>query len=196
MHSPGRWWRAVGLVVVLLLLVLPASASAATTVRVRAGSHYHAAHILPAAAPPVTIGAHARVHLGAAPGYAAAGVQGTSPGAQGSTVILAACAGACTDRYRPASAPALPAGAYVERVTFTVTQPHHAGPAIGFDVNIAVHLSTGWVFGRGYFSTGLAPGGATSTVTLNIFVNLGGAVPTVRAVEVTVDRCNATTGCP
>ncbi|MGD0587541.1 MAG: hypothetical protein ABSA63_01940 [Thermoplasmata archaeon] len=196
MKWSGRRWQGVGIVVLLLLVVIPASASAATTVRVFTAHHYFAAHITPAAAPPVTIGAHVLVHLGAAPGYPAAGVQGTSPGLQGTTAVLAACAAACTDRYRPASSAALRAGAYVEEVTFTVTQPHHAGPAIGFDVDVAVHLTTGWVFGKGYFSTGLATGAAASRVTLDFYVNLGAALPTVRAVEVSLDRCNATTGCP
>jgi hypothetical protein len=179
-----------------LLVVIPASASAATTVRAFVGSHYFDRRITPAAAPPVTIGAHALVHLGAAPGYAAAGVQGTSPGLEGTTVVLAACAAACTRNYRPAASAALPAGSYVEQVTFTVTQPHHAGPAVGFDVDVAVHLTTGWVFGKGYLSTGLATGAAASTITLHLYVNLGAVLPTVRAVEVTLNRCAVTTGCP
>jgi hypothetical protein len=196
MKRSGRGWQGVSLVVLLVLVVVPAVASAATSVRTFPASPYLAARITPAVAPPVTIGAHARVYLGAAPGYIAAGVQGSSPGLEGTTVALAPCAVACTDSYRPASAPAIPARHYVERVTFTVTQPRHGGPAVGFDVEVAVHLSTGWVFGKGYFSTGAALGGRTSTITLRLFVDLGAAVPAVNAVEVTLNRCTATTGCP
>ena len=196
MRRMRLWVRTVGLVALVLLMALPPSASAATTVRTFTASHYSAVHLLPAAAPPVTIGAHALLHLRLAPGYAAAGTQGVSPGVQGTTVILAACAVACTDRYRPASSAAIPAGAYVERITFTVTQPRNTGPAVGFDVDVAVHLTTGWVSGRGYFSTGVATGAATSTITLDLFVYLAAARPTVSAVEVTLDRCATTTGCP
>jgi hypothetical protein len=183
-------------VVLLLLVIIPASASAATTVRAFPGSPYLTLKITPLAAPPVTIGAHARVHLGGAPGYAAAGVQGTSPGGQGSTVVLAPCAGACTRNYRPASTPALAAGHYTERVSFRVVQPPHAGPAVGFQVDVAVHLTTGWIFGKGYFSTGVAPGAATSIITLRLFVDLGAALPTILSVEVTLNRCVLTTSCP
>jgi len=111
-------------------------------------------------------------------------------------VVLPACGGACTDRYRPASSVAIAAGHYTDRVIFTVTQPPATGAAIGFDLEIAVHLTTRWVFGTGYFSTGVATGATTSTVTLRIYVDLGTAVPTVEAVEVTVNRCLSTTGCP
>ncbi|MGD1100398.1 MAG: hypothetical protein ABR888_08690 [Thermoplasmata archaeon] len=196
MKRSGGGWRAFGLVVLLLLVVIPASASAATSVRTFTASHYFVAKVTPAAAPPVTIGAYAVRYMGAAPGYAAAGVQGTSSGLQGTTVVLPSCAGACTDRYRPASSPAIAAGHYTERVIFTVTQPRAAGPAVGFDVDVAVHLRTGWVSGFGYFSTGVATGAATSTISLRLYVDLGTANPTVLAVEVTVNRCTSTTGCP
>ncbi|HKN06182.1 MAG TPA: hypothetical protein VJ021_01065 [Thermoplasmata archaeon] len=196
MRSSRRPWHGLGLAILLLLVVIPASASAATTVRSFPGSPYLTVKTAPLAAPPVTIGAQALLHFRGAPGYVAAGVQGTSPGLEGTPVVLAACAAACTDRYRPASAPALPAGDYIERVIFTVVQPGHAGPAVGFDVEVAVHLTTGWVFGNGYFSTGVATGGATSTITLRLYVDLGAALPTVTSVEVTVNRCTLTTGCP
>jgi len=189
-------WQGLGLAILLLLVVVPATASAATTVRSFPGSPYFTAKTAPLAAPPVTIGANALVHLRGAPGWVAAGVQGASAGLEGTPVVLAACTAACTDRYRPASAPALPARDYTERVIFTVTQPGLAGPAVGFDVEVAVHLTTGWVFGNGYFSTGVATGAATSTVTLRLYVDLGAAIPTVTSVEVTVNRCTLTTGCP
>jgi len=189
-------WQGVGLTILLILVLLPSFASAATSVGTLPGSHYFAARATPAPTPPVTIGAHARVHLVVAPGYPAAGTQGSSPGLQGTTVVLASCAAACTRNYRPASAPALPAGHYAERVTLTVTQPRHAGPAVGFDVEVAVHLTTGWIFGKGYFSTGVATGATTATITLRLFVDLGAAFPTITAVRVTVDRCALTTGCP
>ena len=191
----GRW-KGVGLVVLLLLVVLPSLASGATTVRTFSASHYFAAKLAPLAAPPVTVGANLNVHLAVAPGYPAAGVQGPSVGLQGTTVVLPSCARACTDRYRPASSPALAAGDFAERVIFTVTQPGIAGPAVGFDLEIAVHLTTGWVFGNGYLSTGVGTGAAAATVTLRMFVNLGLAAPTVTAVEVTLNRCLSTTGCP
>jgi hypothetical protein len=188
-------WHGIGLVVAILLIVVPSSVSAATTVRVFT-LHSTAVRITPSAAPPVTIGAYAVRHFAAAPGYAAAGVQGASPGLDGTTVVLPACAAACTDRYRPASSVAIAAGHYTERVIFTVTQPGSAGPAVGFDLEIAVHLTTGWVVGMGYFSTGVATGTGTSTVTLRMYVDLGTAAPTVSAVEITVNRCSSTTGCP
>jgi hypothetical protein len=196
MRRSGSRWHGLGLVVLLLLVVVPSTASAATSVRPFTASHYYANKVTLLAAPPVVIGARAVVHLGAAPGYAAAGVQGTSSGLQGTTVVLPSCAAACTDRYRPASSVALAAGHYTERVTFTVTQPRNVGPAIGFDVDVAVHLTTGWVYGKGYFSTGVATGAATSTITLRLFVDLGTAVPTVEAVEVSLNHCTVTTGCP
>ena len=196
MRGPGGLGHWLGLTLLLLLLVIPSSVSAATTVRVFHASPYLVQHVVPLAAPPVTIGANAVVHFRVAPGYAAAGVQGTSPGLQGTTVVLAACAGTCTDRYRPASSVAIAAGHYADRVLFTVTQPGRAGPAVGFDLEIAVHLATGWVFGMGYFSTGVATGAGTATINLRMYVDLGAAVPTVIAVEVTVNRCLSTTGCP
>lgn len=196
MRRPRGLWQGLGLAVLLLLVVIPSSASAATSVRVFTGSNYFAGQIALAAAPPVTIGAYALREFVAAPGYAEAGVQGTSPGLEGTTVVLPSCAAACTDRYRPASAPAIAAGEYAERVIFTVTQPGDAGPAVGFDVEIAVHTGTGWVFGTGYFSTGVATGAATSTITLRLYVELGTAAPTVTAVEITVNRCLSTTACP
>jgi hypothetical protein len=67
---------------------------------------------------------------------------------------------------------------------------------VGFDLEIAVHLTTGWVFGMGYFSTGVATRTGTSTVSLRMYVDLGTTAPTVLAVEVTVNRCSSTTGCP
>jgi hypothetical protein len=196
MRGLGGLWQGLGLVVLLLLVVIPSSASAATSVSTFAASHYFAARITLAAAPPVATGAYATLHLGVAPGYAAAGVQGTSPGLQGTTVVIPSCAAACTDRYRPAASAILAAGHYVERVIFTVTQPRNTGPALGFDVDIAVHLTTGWVVGIGYFSSGVATGAGTSTISLRLYVDLGTAAPTVTTVEVTVNLCTSTAGCP
>jgi hypothetical protein len=81
-------------------------------------------------------------------------------------------------------------------VIFTVTQPRNTGPAVGFDVDIAVHLTTGWVVGIGYFSSGVGAGAATSTISLRLYVDLGTAAPTVTTVEVTVNGCTSITGCP
>jgi hypothetical protein len=197
MNRSGRWARTIGLCAIVLLLAIPAISSASTTVRTFTASPYFDHQSAAPAAPPVTIGAHAVVRLGRAPAYAAAGVQGTSPGLQGTGVVLASCAlGTCIANYRPASAPALPARHYTERVTFTVTQPSRVGTAVGFDVDVGVDLATGWVFGRGYFSTGVDTHATTSTVTLRLFVDLGAAVPTVNAVQVTVNLCTSATGCP
>jgi hypothetical protein len=188
--------QGVGIIVLVLLVGLSTSASASTTVRTFAGSPYFTAHPALAVAPPVTIGAHVVAHFGGVATAPAAGVQGTSPGLEGTTVVLASCAARCTDRYRPASAPVLPTGHYTERVTFTVVQPAHTGQAVGFDVDVGVQLTTGWVFGVGYFSTGVATGAAPSTVTVRLYIDLGAAAPTVSAVEVTVNPCVSTTGCP
>jgi hypothetical protein len=196
MRKPGGLWHWLGLAVLLLLVALPSSATAATSVRVFPAAPYKDVHLTPLAAPPVTIGAHVVRYFGAAPGYAAAGVQGSSPGLEGTTVVLAACVGACIDRYRPASSVAIAAGHYTDRVTFTVTQPGRAGPAVGFDLIIAVHLATGWVVGTGYFSTGVSTGAGTSTITLRMYVDLGTAAPTVLSVDVAVNRCLSTTACP
>lgn len=196
MRRPRGLWHWFGLATLLLLVALPTTASAATTVRVFPAAPYLVEHLTPLAAPPVTIGAYAVREFAVAPGYAAAGVQGTSPGLEGTTVVLPSCAGACTDRYRPASSTAIAAGDYAERVIFTVTQPGAAGPAVGFDVEVAVHLTSGWVFGTGYFSTGVATTAGTSTVTLRLYVSLGTAVPTVEVVEIVVNRCLSTTACP
>jgi len=196
MRQPRRLWHWLGLASLVLLVALPTSTLAATTVTAHAPDRYLTQHLTPLAAPPVTVGANAVRYFAAAPGYGAGGVQGTSPGLEGTTVTLAACVGACTDRYRPASSVAIAAGHYTDRVIFTVTQPRAAGPAVGFDLEIAVHLTTGWVFGMGYFSTGVSTGAATSTITLRIYVDLGTAAPTVEAVEVTVNRCLSTTACP
>lgn len=197
MRKSSPLMRGSAIVLLLLLLAIPSTASAATTVGVFSASPYLASAPTPAAAPPVTIGAHALIRFGfAPPGYAAAGVQAPSAGLQGTTLILPPCATACTDRYRPASSPALIARHFAERVTFRVVQPQHVGPAVGFDVEVAVHLTTGWVFGKGYFSTGVTPGATTHVITLLLFVDLGAARPTVTAVEVSVNRCTATTGCP
>ncbi|HTT45214.1 MAG TPA: hypothetical protein VMH38_04275 [Thermoplasmata archaeon] len=196
MRRPRGLWQWLGLVSLLLLVALPTTASAATTVRVGPTQRYLVEHLTPLAAPPVVIGAHATLRFAIAPRYVAAGVQGSSPGLQGTTVTLASCGGACTDLYRPASSPRLGANHYAERVTFAVTQPRAAGPAVGFDVQVAIHLSSGWVFGTGYFSTGVSPGAGTTAVTLRLFVDLGTAAPTVLAVEVVVNRCLSTTGCP
>jgi len=196
MRQPHRLWHWLGLSLILVLFVLPTTAFAATTLRTLPAHPYLVVHVTLLAPPPVTIGANAVRYFGFAPGYAAAGTQGTSPGLEGTTVVLPACAGACTDRYRPASSAAIAAGDYTDRVIFTVTQPPAAGPAVGFDLEIAVHLTTGWVFGTGYFSTGVSTGAATSTITLRMYVNLGTAVPDVEVVEVTVNRCLATTACP
>lgn len=191
----GRW-HGLALALMVLLIAVPSLASGATSVRALAPSHYLVIHPALAPAPPVTIGANVRVYRGVAPGYPAGGVQGTSPGLEGTTVVLASCAAACTDNYRPASAPALPGGHYLERVTFTVVQPRHAGPATGFDLEVAVLLSTGWVVGKGYFSTGVATGATTATLTLRLFIDLGTAIPTITKVEVTVNPCGSTTTCP
>jgi hypothetical protein len=195
MRGPGGLRHWLGLAVLLLLLTLP-TAAASTTVRVFHAAPYLVERVTPLAAPPVVIGANAVVHLRFAPGYVAAGVQGNTPGLQGTTVTLAGCAGTCTVRYRPASSPAISAGHYTERVLFTVTQPGRAGPAVGFDVEVAIHLGAGWVIGTGYFSTGLATTAGTSTVRVFFYVDLGPAAPAVSAVEVVDNRCLATTACP
>ncbi|HYB79197.1 MAG TPA: hypothetical protein VEG66_05500 [Thermoplasmata archaeon] len=196
MRKPRRLWHWLALTGLILLFALPSSASAATTLRVFHAAPYLDVRVTLLAAPPVTTGAHGLRHFFFAPGYAAAGVQGSSPGLEGTTVVLPACTGACIDQYRPASSAAIAAGHYAERVTFTVTQPGAAGPAVGFDLEVAVHLTTGWVVGDGYFSTGVATGAATATITLRVYVDLGTAAPTVEAVEVAVNRCLSTTGCP
>ena len=193
-HGGLRHW--LGLTLLLLLVAIPASASAATSVRVISAAPHLVVHVVPLPAPPVTVGASATRLFRFAPGYGDAGVQGNTPGLKGTTVILASCAGACTDRYIPASAPAIPAGEYAQRASFTVTQPGAAGPAVGFDVEVGVRLATGWDFGAGYFSTGVATGAATSTITLYLYVALGTTVPVVQLVEITVNRCTTTTGCP
>ncbi len=189
----GHW---LGLAFLVLLFALPTVVSATTTVRVFHPTAFLDERLTPLAAPPVVVGAHATVHFAAAPGYAPAGVQGASPGLEGTTLVLPGCAGTCAHRYRPASALAIPAGHYAERVLFTVTQPGRAGPAVGFDVEVAVHLATGWVFGNGYFSTGLATTVGTATVRLLLYVDLGAAIPRVLAVEVVDNRCLSTTACP
>lgn len=196
MRRVRRWWHGIGLAVLLLLVVVPSFAAGATSVRTFSASSYLVSRVALAAAPPVTIGAYALIHPAGAPNYPAAGTQGTSPGLEGTTVVLASCAAACTDRYRPASSAAIPAGSYLERTIFTVTQPPSTGPAVGFDMEVAVHLTTGWVVGNGYFSTGVATGATASTITLRFYVDLGTVAPTVTAVEVTVNRCTSTTGCP
>jgi len=196
MRKPVRLWQWLALTGFILLLALPSSASAATTLTVHRAAPSMDVRVALLAAPPVTVGASAVRYFGFAPGYPAAGVQGTSPGLEGTTVVLPACAGACTDRYRPASSVAIAAGHYTERVIFTVTQPVATGAAIGFDLEIAVHLTTGWVFGNGYFSTGVGTGAATSTISLRIYVDLGTAAPTVEVVRVAVNACLSTAGCP
>jgi len=196
MRNPVGLRQMLGLAAVLLLVALPAVASGATSLRVFPASPYRAERIALLPAPPVTVGAHALVRFGGAPGYPAAGIQGTSPGLQGTTVALPARTRACTDNYRPASSVAIAARHFAERVLFTVTQPAHTGTAVGFDVDIGVHLTTGWVFGTGYFSTGLATGAIASTITLRMYVDLGAALPTVLGVEVTVNTCTSTTACP
>lgn len=196
-NRSGPRLRAVVLIAVTALLVVPGLASASTTVRTFAGSRYFDERFAAPAAPPVTIGAELLVHFVAAPGYVAAGVQGVSPGLEGTTVVLAACAGAaCRANYRPASAAAIAADHYAERVSFAVTQPADTGTAVGFDVDVGVLLTTGWVFGTGYFSTGVDARATTSTVTVRLFVDLGTADPTVTRIEATVNLCTATTGCP
>jgi len=186
----------MGIAVLLLLVVVPSMTTAATTVRTFTASNYLVETPALATLPPVTIGAHAGQRFVGAPGYAAAGTQGSSPGLQGVTVTLAACRFRCTDNYRPASSAAIAAGHYAERVTFTVTQPASTGTATGFDVEVAVHLTTGWFFGSGYFSTGRATRAVASTITLRFFVDLGTTAPTVTAVEVSVNSCLSTAGCP
>jgi len=195
--KPSRSLRhTLGLLLLLILVAVPATTSGATTVRTFSASAYLAERATPLAAPPVTIGASAVIHFGAAPPYGRAGIQGTAGVLQGTTVVLPSCTGACTDRYSSATGAALGAGNYAERVIFTVTQPRNTGPAVGFDLEIAVHLTTGWVVGTGYLSTGVSTGAATATVTLRIYVNLGTAAPTVEGVEVVVNECHSTTGCP
>jgi hypothetical protein len=196
MKKPAGLWHLFGLLALALLFVLPTTASAATTVRVFPTPHSSAFSLPAPAPPPVTIGPHATVRLAVVPGYPAAGTQAASPGLDGTTVVLASCARTCTDNYRPASSPAIPARHYEERVTFTVTQPARTGTVVGFDVDIAVHVSTGWVFGVGYFSTGLGTRAVTSTITLRLFVDMGAAAPTVLSVEVTVNACLTASACP
>ena len=196
MRGPGGLRHWLGLTLLLLLVAVPSTATAATTVRTLPATHYLVQQVVPLAAPPVTVGAHALLLFRFTPGYAAAGVQGIMPGLQGTTVVLASCGARCTDHYRPASSPAIVVGDYAERVTFTVTQPGNAGTAVGFDLEIGVHTNTGWVFGMGYFSTGLGIRAAAATITLLLYVSLGTVHPTVLAVEVTVNRCLSTTGCP
>jgi len=196
MRKPGGLWHWFGLAALLLLVVLPSTASAATSLRVFPAAPYRDVRLTPLAAPPVVVGTNAVRYFGAAPGYGAAGTQGASSGLQGTTVVLPACVRACTDRYRPASSVAIAAGHYTDRVIFTVTQPGAAGAPVGFDLLITVHLSTGWVVGKGYFSTGVSTVAATSTISLRIYVDLGTAAPTVLAVEVSVNRCLSTAACP
>jgi len=196
MRRPGGLRHWLGLAVLLLLVIIPSTVTAATTVRTLPATHYLVERVVPLAAPPVTVGAHALQLFRVTPGYPAAGVQGTMPGLQGTTVVLASCNVRCTDRYRPASSPAITVGHYAERVTFTVTQPARTGTAVGFDLEIGIQTNTGWVFGMGYFSTGLALRAATAAITLLVYVDLGTVRPTVLAVEVTVNTCLSTTGCP
>jgi len=196
MTVPRSWRHTLTLLVLLTLIIIPATTAGATTVRSFTASDYLAKKLSAPAPPPVTVGASAVFRLGAPPGYGAAGTQGSSVGLQGTTVVLPSCTAACTDRYRPASSAILAAGEYVERVSFAVTQPMRTGVAVGFDLEIAVHLTTGWVVGKGYLSTGVATGAAAATITLRIYLSLGNAAPTVTALEVVVNECTATTGCP
>jgi hypothetical protein len=195
----SRWILPV--IVLVALLVFPGLASGATTVTPHAPSRYSVTQAGAPPEPPAALTAVTdRVATAALAGLAAAGTQQAgTPGLAGTPTALPAClAPPCRDRYIVASPAGLTVGDYAERGTFALTQPAAPpGATTGFLVEIAVHLSTGWIFGRAYLATGTTTLAGGAAITLQLYVNLGtAAAPTILAVETVVGTCSSATVCP
>ena len=120
-------------------------------------------------------------------------------GLSGTTALLAGCrAGPCARQYRPAGAAALTVGHWAVEVRLAVSQPAvRLGASSGFAVEVAFHLTVGWVVAWGYFSTGTTRAATNQTVDVNVWVDLGTTIrPTSVPLELVLDRCSAATRCP
>jgi len=186
----------------ILLLLLSGGASAKTSVTAFGPAHLATSLVKPpGVVPNVKVLSTALVHVTLTfPGAttrAGTQVPGTV-GLSGTTAVLAACpASTCTDPYRGSGAARLRTNDYAEVLHLQVTQPSATGSRTGFDAELAVHLSTGWVVLRGYVSTGTHPTGAATTIDLDLYLDLGVRTPpTVLAVEVSLQGCASSTRCP
>jgi hypothetical protein len=151
--------------------------------------------------PPVRVTATADVRATAVlAALAALGTQLTgATGMAGTPLALPTClAATCRDRYIVANPAGLVAGDYAERVTLMVTQPAAPpGVSSGLLVEVVVHTSTGWFFGRAYFATGTTTRAGGATLTVLLFLNLGtAAAPTILSSSSVVDLCTSATACP
>jgi hypothetical protein len=198
--SGSRRWILPALLFVVLL-VCQAIASGATTVTAHSPARYSVTHVGAPPTAPATLTAMAdRVATAAYADLPAAGTQlAGTPGLAGTPTALPECLAApCRDRYIVASPAGLVVGDYAERGTFALTQPvAPPGVSTGFLVEIAVHLSTGWIFGRAYLATGTTTLAGGAAITLQLYVNLGtAAAPTILGVDTVVDTCTSATVCP
>ena len=192
--------RVIAILAVSLFLV-QGGASAATSLTPRSPARYAVIQVGPPTAPPTTLVATGVVRATAAlAGLLAAGTQrpGTA-GMAGTPRTLPAClVAACRDRYIVASPAGLIVRDFAERVTLTLRQPvAPPGVSTGFMVEIAIHTTAGWTVGRAYLATGTTPLPAGTTITLQLFVNLGTPfAPTILSVQTVVDNCATPTSCP
>jgi hypothetical protein len=198
-RSPGGW--ALAALGIAVLVLFQGVVSGATTVTLHVPAKYSVTQVGAPPTPPATLTALAdRIATPALAGLPSAGAQrGGTGGLAGTTLALPSClTAACRDRYIVASPVGLVAGDYAERATFSLSQPiAPAGLSKGFLVEIAIHLSTGWIVGRAYLATGTTPRGGGATITLQLYVNLGTAAPpTILGVEAIVDVCSSTAVCP
>jgi hypothetical protein len=194
-----RSWAVPGLFLVTLIL-LQGVASGATTLTPHPPAQYAVTHVGAALAPPVTLKATAdAVATVGETRFLTAGTQAAGPGMAGVPTPLPTCGGpACRDRYIVASPAGLVRGDYAEQATYTVRQPvTPPGVSSGFLIELVVHMSTGWVFGRAYLATGTTHRAGGSTITLMVYLNLGTArAPTILSVHSVVDLCTSAAVCP
>jgi len=184
-----------------ILCITAGLAMGATSVTARTPAKYSVTHVGAPTAPPVTETALGDVLANAfLAGLTAGGTQTAGLiGLVGTPLALPACAtAACRDRYIVANPIGLVVGDYAERATFTVKQPvTTTGTSTGFLVEVVVHMSTGWVFGRAYLATGTTATAGGATITLFLYTNLGVvAAPTILSAYAVVDECSSAAVCP
>jgi hypothetical protein len=190
-------------VALLLLWLVSGVANARTTVTPLARPHLAVSTATPSpSVPNVKVLSSGLVRVTATtPGATTrAGTQTAGTlGLAGSTTTLPACGSSpCTDPYRGAGAGRLRVNDFAAVLHLQVTQPGTpGGVATGFAVELAVHIASGWFVFRGYFSTGTNPTTSSTTINLDVYVDLGvRTLPTLLATDIALDGCQAAARCP
>jgi hypothetical protein len=132
-----------------------------------------------------------------------AGSNPLTVGLGGTPTALSTCAGGtcAAQNFRPFSTTTPTVGNYGEQIVLSVTQPTVATGSSAFDFSISVSITIGGtpstlVF-QGFLATGTTSAGASATVPVFLFGDLGTQnAPVIVGLSMVFNTCASATSCP